>query len=87
MPILQMFTALPKPLGSMLTALSGNRWRHVRNTLSPTFSGHKMKLMLPLINEACAVLEKKLETTADSGESVKISTYVYKNLDTIYIFM
>ena len=46
-----------------------------------------MKLMLPLINEACAVLEKKLETTADSGESVKISTYVNKNLDTIYIFM
>ena len=43
-------------------------WKRIRNTLTPTFSAGKMKLMVPLIEKSCDTLMHKLETIADSGE-------------------
>ena len=33
----------PKPYDRMLTLVAGQKWKDIRNTLSPTFSASKMK--------------------------------------------
>ena len=43
-------------------------WKRIRNTLTPTFSAGKMKLMVPLIEKSCDTLMDKLEKIADSGK-------------------
>ena len=43
-------------------------WKRIRNTLTPTFSAGKMKLMIPLIEKSCDTLVVKLGEIADSGE-------------------
>ena len=45
-------------------------WKRIRNTLTPTFSAGKMKLMVPLIEKSCDTLMDKLEKIADSGEII-----------------
>ena len=68
----QTFVELKEPLDKMLTSAKGATWKRIRNTLSPTFSAHKMKLMVPLMNEACDVLLKKITEVADTGKSFDI---------------
>ncbi|KAJ6640976.1 Cytochrome P450 9e2 [Pseudolycoriella hygida] len=38
-------------LGNILTALKGQKWKSMRSTLSPAFTGKKMRLMFELIDE------------------------------------
>ena len=45
-------------------------WKRIRNTLTPTFSAGKMKLMVPLMETSCDTLVEKLETIADSGQFI-----------------
>ena len=59
----------PKPpLSENLLDVKDEKWKRIRNTLTPTFSAGKMKLMVPLIEKSCETLMEKLEKIADSGE-------------------
>ena len=53
-------------------------WKRIRNTLTPTFSAGKMKLMVPLIETSCNTLVEKLDKIADSGERWSIAEIVLK---------
>ena len=56
------------PLSKNLLEVKDETWKRIRNTLTPTFSAGKMKLMMPLIEKSCDTLMEKLERIADSGE-------------------
>ena len=71
----------------MLTELKGDHWRRVRNTLSPTFSTHKMKMMFPLMNESVDVMLKRLAKVADSGESFNIYKWVAWHICIVLTFV
>ena len=63
----------PEPLASMLTIAEKDKWKRIRNTLTPAFSALKMKQMIPLMNASCDNLIKKLSGVADKEQSVNIS--------------
>lgn len=66
----------PEPLASMLTTAEKDKWKRIRNTLTPAFSALKMKQMIPLMNACCDNLIKKLSGVADKEQSVNISKWV-----------
>ncbi|XP_069484830.1 thromboxane-A synthase [Ambystoma mexicanum] len=66
---------LPKLMCDSLLFLRDERWQQVRGSLLPAFSSVRLSEMCPLINQACNVLEKKLESYADSGETCDIHRY------------
>lgn len=41
-------------LGNILTMMNGQKWKDMRATLSPIFSGMKLRLMLELVND-CSI--------------------------------
>ncbi|XP_077870418.1 cytochrome P450 3A29-like [Saccoglossus kowalevskii] len=61
-----------RPLDSGLTVLLDDHWRGARNTLTPSFSGAKMKLMSPLINRCATELVNNLKNHCDSEKPVEI---------------
>ncbi|XP_064612069.1 cytochrome P450 3A12-like isoform X2 [Liolophura sinensis] len=63
------------PNSQFLINLSDDAWRHNRNTLTPTFSGGKLKQMSGLICKAVDSLVKVLETKAANKEPVDIRQY------------
>ncbi|XP_037539119.1 thromboxane-A synthase [Nematolebias whitei] len=61
-----------KPWEDCLLMLRDERWRRVRNILTPTFSAAKMKEMVPLIDTTSDVLMNNLNVHAESGEAFDI---------------
>ncbi|XP_020604862.1 cytochrome P450 3A7-like isoform X2 [Orbicella faveolata] len=59
-----------KPYDRMLTIVSGQKWKDIRATLSPTFSASKMKQMMPFMNEALDTLMNKVDRISKTGEIV-----------------
>jgi len=55
-----------------LLSLKGNEWRMTRNTLSPTFTSGKMKMMMQLMSGCADDLLKSLEKKAKSGEDINV---------------
>ncbi|XP_002730610.1 cytochrome P450 3A24-like [Saccoglossus kowalevskii] len=51
-----------KPMNSGLTVLVDDQWKRARNTLTPAFSGAKMRMMAPLINQCANELVANMET-------------------------
>ncbi|KAK3737393.1 hypothetical protein QZH41_019943 [Actinostola sp. cb2023] len=66
----------PAPYDSTLTSAAGDTWHRLRTTLSPTFSSHKMKVMVPMLNNSCDVLKKKLDHVTQTGETVDIYKFL-----------
>ena len=67
---------LPEPMDKSLSLLRGEDWRRIRTTLSPSFSAHKLKGMIPLMNLACDTLVKKIDQVAEAGGSFDIVRYI-----------
>ncbi|XP_027044514.1 cytochrome P450 3A24-like [Pocillopora damicornis] len=68
----RMLPTPPPPMNSAVFSARDETWKRIRNILTPSFSARKMKLMVPLIEESCDVLMKKLEEIADTGKTVNI---------------
>ncbi|XP_035669261.1 cytochrome P450 3A8-like [Branchiostoma floridae] len=58
-----------KPSCRMMTQLVDEDWKNVRSTLSPAFSGGKLKHMSEAMNTCADVLLKNLGKFAEKGES------------------
>ena len=69
---LQLMVKFPERYDKMLSLAEGEDWRRIRNTLSPTFSAHKMKQMVPLMNSACDTLMTKMEEFSRTEESFDV---------------
>ncbi|XP_022779926.1 uncharacterized protein LOC111321343 [Stylophora pistillata] len=61
---------IPKPYDKMLTIASGQKWKDIRNTLTPTFSASKMKLMMTFMNQALDTFVSKVDNISKTGETV-----------------
>ncbi|XP_055697203.1 cytochrome P450 6a8-like [Phlebotomus papatasi] len=60
------------PLSGHLFALSGQRWRNLRNKLSPTFTSGKMKMMHSTIIAVAKEFQNYLEPFAERKETIEI---------------
>lgn len=60
------------PFKDMLTFLVDDHWRHVRNTLSPSFSSGRLKSMLPVIQRCCQNLVTRVGNNAQKGDEVDL---------------
>ena len=60
---------VPFPLSENMFDSKDEKWKRIRNTLTPAFSGLRMKQMAPLIEEAADTLVSKLQTVAETGEN------------------
>ncbi|XP_060065286.1 cytochrome P450 3A21-like [Ylistrum balloti] len=59
-------------MNESLLALKDDHWRFVRNIITPTFSGKKLREMSPLIRQAQDLLLKNLETMANNNEDTNL---------------
>lgn len=57
-------------MDNTLFALEGEAWRRVRNTVSPAFTGSKLKKMLALIEDCSDTLIKSLEKAVEEREDI-----------------
>ncbi len=60
-----------KPFHLALSVLRDDHWKDVRGILSPTFSGSKMKLMAPLINDCLDAMVRKVNKHHEEGKSIQ----------------
>ncbi|KAK3912737.1 putative cytochrome P450 6a14 [Frankliniella fusca] len=63
-------------LSQHLFNMSGNKWRNLRNKLSPTFTSGKLKLMFPLMRDIGVELRTQIAVEAKKSDTheVNIST-------------
>lgn len=59
-------------LGEHLFMLEAERWRPMRNRLSPIFTSGKLREMFPLLAECAQNLETYLDHVAESGKAVEV---------------
>ncbi|XP_071804883.1 cytochrome P450 3A29-like [Asterias amurensis] len=60
-----------KPFHLALSVLRDDHWKDVRGILSPTFSGSKMKVMAPLINNCLDTMVRKVNKHHEEGKSIQ----------------
>ncbi|XP_059610424.1 probable cytochrome P450 9f2 [Phlebotomus argentipes] len=56
--------------GRNLFAMKGQRWRDMRSTLSPAFTGSKMRTMFHLVSECCSETVNYLEKESKGGKPI-----------------
>ena len=56
------------PLDSALFIARDDKWRRVRNTLTPTFTASKLKQIVPIIEEASNILVTKMQKCSETGK-------------------
>lgn len=60
-------------IGRSLFTLTGYEWREMRATLSPAFTGNKMRLMFTLIKDSAENLVKTIQEMYDKQQVVSKS--------------
>ncbi|XP_060064390.1 cytochrome P450 3A24-like [Ylistrum balloti] len=79
------FNQLDDPMiQESLLSIKDDHWRFVRNIITPTFSGKKLREMKPLIRQAQDILLENLETKANNNEDTNLKeTFGAFTLDVI----
>ncbi|KAL5491833.1 hypothetical protein EMCRGX_G017198 [Ephydatia muelleri] len=54
----------------------GERWKTSRQAISPTFTGGKMKQMVPVVQTCVDKLQTVLKQFADNGEAINIKSHL-----------
>jgi cytochrome P450 family 6 len=62
------------PLSGHLFSYEGNKWKQLRNKLTPTFTSGKLKTIFPTIVNVSKELHKYLDVLADKKESIEVGT-------------
>ncbi|XP_070556772.1 cytochrome P450 3A8-like [Ptychodera flava] len=60
-----------KPLNNRLSILADQRWKDKRNTLTPAFTGSKMRTMSPIVNNAADAMVRVLSKHCKEGKPVQ----------------
>ncbi|XP_070556572.1 cytochrome P450 3A8-like [Ptychodera flava] len=60
-----------KPLNHALISLVDERWKNKRNTLTPAFSGAKIRSMSPIVNSAATTMIRVLGKHCKEGKTVQ----------------
>jgi cytochrome P450 family 9 len=61
---------LDKLTGKMLFSLTDEKWRHMRNILSPIFTSSKMKMMFGILSECADEFVQHFEEKAKNGRAI-----------------
>ena len=62
----------PEPLASMMTVVTGQRWKNIRSIMSPAFTSGKLKRMMYIMDKAGDVLLTKLAKATEENVAVDI---------------
>ncbi|PSN29418.1 hypothetical protein C0J52_26728 [Blattella germanica] len=60
-----------------LMAMKGQKWRHVRTSLTPTFTSGKLKKAFYIVDKCCKQLVELVDKTAVNGEFYSANRKVY----------
>ena len=58
----------PKYFRKNIALLRNHEWKKIRNTLSPTFTGLKMKKMVPFMSEIGTQLARKFDRVVETSD-------------------
>ena len=62
----------PEPLASMMTVVTGQRWKNIRSIMSPAFTSGKLKGMMYIMHKAGDVLLNKIAKATEDNTAVDI---------------
>jgi len=62
------FIKINPPLSYAVGFARDDTWKRIRTILTPTFSTAKLKQLVPLIEDSCAEMEKKMSEFSETGK-------------------
>ena len=65
-----------EPIASMLTIVTGQKWKDIRSILSPAFTTGKLKGMMYIMEKAGDTLLQKIGSAIENNEPVDIHKLV-----------